>query len=298
MDLHYKQEVTVGVLVLAGIGLFLAGTMWLKGSSFGGGGDIRVIFPDAGTLKKGSPVKVSGVEVGKVSGIEFLGVGRVQVTVKLDHPDDARVTPKLDAAAKLSSVGLVGDAVVNYDPGAASDPLPPDRVIQGSLEQGLTGLGTDLGLQAKEVMGGIQELANKDLAADLKATLQTMRRTLDVYANTRSGPAAELNQALASLRRLSDRLDSTLVATNLPSTLRKSDTLMTTLSGTSAEFTTTAARFDSLLQRINRGDGTLGKLVTDSLLYGDVRRLTRAAQELIDELRKHPGKITIQVKVF
>ena len=298
MDLHYKQEVTVGVLVLAGVGLFLAGTMWLKGASFGGEGDVRVDFPSAGTLKRGSPVRVSGVELGKVSDIELLGVGQVRVTLSLDDPDDSRIRPHLDAAAELASVGLVGDAVVNYDPGTASEPLPPDRVIQGSIAQGIAGLGTDLGTQAKEVMGGLQEFANKDMAEDLRATLKAMQRTLDLFANTRTGPTAELQETMQSLQRLTARLDSTVAAANLASTLRRSDTLITALAGTTAEFTTTSARLDTVLQQLTRGQGTLGKLMTDSLLYGDVRRLTASAQQLIDEIRKHPGKITIQVKVF
>ncbi len=298
MDLHYKQEVTVGVLVLAGIGLFLAGTMWLKGASFGAASDIKVAFPNAGTLKRGSPVRVSGVELGKVSGIELEGVGKVQVTLSLNDPKDPRVTPRIDASARLASVGLVGDAVVNYDPGTSSEPLPAERVIQGTIDQGLTDLGTELGTEAKNTMGGIQEFANKDMAAELRATLKAVQRTLDLLANTRTGPTAELNQTMASLRTLSAHLDSTLAVADLQTTLRKSDTLLTTLNGTTASFTTTSARLDTLLQRINGGQGTIGKLMNDSLLYGDVRRLTKAAQELMDELRKHPGKLTIQVKVF
>jgi phospholipid/cholesterol/gamma-HCH transport system substrate-binding protein len=70
------------------------------------------------------------------------------------------------------------------------------------------------------------------------------------------------------------------------------------MAGTSAEFRVTGARLDTLLQGLNRGDGTLGKLLTDSLLYNDVRKLTGSMQELVDELRRNPGKITIQVKVF
>ncbi|MHB1328399.1 MAG: MlaD family protein, partial [Gemmatimonadales bacterium] len=76
MDLHRKQEVTVGVLVLGGIALFLAGTMWLQGKSFGRGQSaIQVSFADAGTLKRGSAVRVSGVNLGSVEEIDFRGVG-------------------------------------------------------------------------------------------------------------------------------------------------------------------------------------------------------------------------------
>lgn len=294
MDLHYKQEVTVGVLVLAGIGLFLGGTMWLRGRSFARAPVVEIVFPDAGTLKRGSPVRVSGVELGSVERIDFQDVGKVVVGVNLQP----QVVPKIDATARLASVGLVGDAVVVLHPGTATELLPPGRQIQGTVDQGFSEMGTDLGNRARDLMGGMQEFANKETADELRHTLRSIQRTLDLYSNVRQGPTAELTRSLESLQRVTGRLDSVLLAANLAGAVRRSDTLMSDLSGTATEFTTTAARLDSLLQRLNRGEGTLGRLMTDSLLYDDVRRLTRAAQELMDELRKHPGKITIQVKVF
>ncbi|MFN0179188.1 MAG: MlaD family protein [Gemmatimonadales bacterium] len=295
MDLHYKQEVTVGALVLTGIGLFLAGTMWLQGSSIGGGANqLLVSFENAGTLKKGSAVRVSGVNLGSVSSVEFQDVGKVLVTLDLKE----QIVPKVDATAKLATVGLVADAVVLLHPGTSTERLPAGRVIQGTIERGLMDLGTELGDQAKVALTGINEIANKQLADNLNATLNAMRRMMAVYSDTRRGPTAELSATMETLRRLSARLDSTLARADFPTTLRKSDTLVSNLSSATAEFTTTAARLDSLIQRINRGDGTLGKLVSDTLLYSDLRKMVGSFQELAEELKKHPGKITIQIKAF
>jgi phospholipid/cholesterol/gamma-HCH transport system substrate-binding protein len=294
MDLHYKQEVTVGVLVLAGVGLFIGGTMWLRGRSFSTAPEVQIVFPDVGTLSEGSPVRVSGVELGAVERIEFQDVGKVLVGVSLNPT----VKPKIDATARLTTVGLVGDAAILLHPGTSTELLPPNRPIQGVVDQGLTELGTDLGNRAKEVMTGVQEFTNREMAAEFRETLRAFQRALDVFSNTRRGPTAELTRTMESLQRLSHRLDSTLAAAELAGTLRKSDTLITTLTGTSAQFTTTTARLDTLLQKLTSGEGTAGKLMTDSLLYGDLRRLSKSAQELIDELRKHPGKITVQIKVF
>lgn len=295
MDLHYKQEVTVGLLVIVGIGLFLGGTMWLKGTSFKRGQvEVRVAFPDVGTLKRGSAVRVSGVHMGGVERIDFESVGRVVVTLSLNP----QVAPRIDASAKLTTVGLVADAIVSFHPGTSSQPLPADRVIQGVVDQGLTELGTELGGKAKEALTSFTDIANKQLADNLNATLTAMQRLMAMYSNTRQGPVSELTKTMQQLQALSARMDSTLAGADLASTLRKGDTLVTTLSGTSAEFTTTSARLDSLLQKVNRGDGSLGKLVTDTLLYSDLRKLVGSFKELADELRKHPGKITIQIKAF
>jgi phospholipid/cholesterol/gamma-HCH transport system substrate-binding protein len=60
----------------------------------------------------------------------------------------------------------------------------------------------------------------------------------------------------------------------------------------------TAERLDTLLAAVNRGQGTLGKLATDSGLYYDMRDLSKSMKELLDELKKHPGKVPVTVKLF
>ena len=61
MDLHYQKEITVGGLVLAGIGLFVVGTMWLKGATFKAPGRVAIVeFADVGTLKA-NVLAVAGV---------------------------------------------------------------------------------------------------------------------------------------------------------------------------------------------------------------------------------------------
>lgn len=295
MDLHHKQEVTVGVMVLLGFTVFVGGTMWLKGRSFSASsGGVRIQFADIGTLKRGSAVKVSGVSLGKVEQIDFESMGKVVVRVSLSP----QVTPRIDATAKLATVGLVADAVISFNPGSAAQPLPPGQVILGVVDQGLMELGSDLGSRAKDALNGFNQVANKKLADNLNATLSAMQRMMAVYSTTNSGPVADLTTTMTSLQRLSARLDATLAQAQMAKTLRTADTLMSSAAVSSAQFTTTAQRFDSLLQKINRGDGTVGKLMTDTLLYSDIRRVSAALEKLIDELRKNPGKITIQVKVF
>ena len=65
-----------------------------------------------------------------------------------------------------------------------------------------------------------------------------------------------------------------------------------------AQLTATTARLDTLLAGMNRGQGTLGKFVTDSGLYYDLREVSQGMKKLLDELAKHPGKVPVTVKLF
>lgn len=295
MDLHYKQEVTVGALVIAAIATFIVGTMWLSGKSLRAGDQlVEAQFAEVGNLKVGNPVKVSGVTLGSVEEITFQDVGKVLVGLKLDP----RIQPKRDASAEIVSVGLVGDLMVVFDPGVASEALPAGQVIPGREERALTALGMELGSQAKATLEGMQGMLSREMADELRATLKSFRELADTYGDTRGGPTAELSSALRSLETLSGRLDSTLASPSMTRTLAQTDTLTARLSALADQFAGTGARIDSLLAQVNAGNGTAGRVVTDSTLYTNLRDLSASLKAFVDDLRRNPGKITVQVKLF
>jgi phospholipid/cholesterol/gamma-HCH transport system substrate-binding protein len=303
MDLSYKREVTVGSLVILAIVLFVVGTSWLSGKSIAANEDEfwKIQFKTAGNLKASSVVKISGVPVGKVERIRLADVGQVIVSVTL--PD--RIVPKVDASAKIVAVGFVGDAAVEFDPGTAPQTLPRDRVIIGAQEGGLSDLAQTLGDRADSVLLGAQHIVNKRTADELYATLTALQgtlkaaeRTMGVYGDPNKGPTAQLTRTMASLEQLTARLDSTLANPALSRTLNRADTLTANLASMTAQLTSTGARLDTLLLGMNQGRGTLGKFATDTGFYQDIRKLSQSMQELLDELKKHPGKIPVTVKLF
>lgn len=294
MDLHYKQEATVGALVLVGLLLFIGGTMWLGGKRFSTRPTVAVQFTDAGTLKRGSPVRVSGVQLGMVDEIEFQGFGKV--LVHLDVEEGA--SPRRDAAAELATVGLVADAVINFNPGTSPEPLPEDAVIIGTVAPGFMDIGTKLGDQASSVLGGVNEIRFKEVSEDLQRSLRAFERLANVYGNTVTGPIAQLNTTMLGLRTVSARIDSVLVAAQLDRAARTADSLMVNLGRLSASAQSTASQLDSVLARVNRGEGSLGKLMADTVLYQNTQRLMKSLQEFVDDLKKNPGKIGLTVKIF
>ena len=303
MDLSYKKEITVGTLVILSVVLFIVGSSWLKGSSIGADEDEfwKIQFKSSGNLKVSSVVRISGVPVGKVEKIQLADVGKVIVSITL--PDN--IVPKVDATAKIVAVGFVGDAAVEFEPGDAPQTLSRNRVIVGTQEGGLSDLAQNLGDKADSVLLGAQQIVNKRTADELYATLTALQgtlkaaeRTMGVYGDPDKGPTAQLTRTMASLEQLTTRLDSTLANPALSRTLNRADTLTGNLATMTSQFTSTGARLDSLLLGMNQGRGTLGKFATDSGLYQDIRKLTQSMQELLDELKKHPGKIPVTVKLF
>jgi len=129
----------------------------------------------------------------------------------------------------------------------------------------------------------------------LEGTLKAAQRTMQIYANPDQGPTAEITKTMTAFRQLSGRLDSTLAS---PAFSRRTDSITANLAAMTSQFAATGERLDTLLAGMNRGQGTLGKFVTDSGLYYDIRELTQGMKKLLEELSKHPGKIPVTVKLF
>jgi phospholipid/cholesterol/gamma-HCH transport system substrate-binding protein len=107
-----------------------------------------------------------------------------------------------------------------------------------------------------------------------------------------------MSTTMRGLQQVSARIDSVLQAARFDRTLQAADSTLASLTRLSASARSTSAQLDSVLVRINRGDGTLGRFMSDTLFYHNSQRLLKSLQELVDDIKKNPGKIGINFKVF
>src|SRR3989475_5029812 len=121
MDITYKQEVRVGLLVLVGFVVFTAFMFWSTGRSIVSKAiPVDVVFKNVSGLKEGDPVRVSGVKKGRVGNVRLVRVGHVTVALNFDP----QVRPHKDARAIVASADFLGAQYLDYDPGLNDSPLP------------------------------------------------------------------------------------------------------------------------------------------------------------------------------
>ncbi len=296
MDLTYKQEVGVGALVIVGVALFLVTMFWLTGRTPGAeGASVDVVFTNVSGLKQGDPVFVSGVKKGRVSRVALERVGSVRVTLELQRD----VRPKLDASAIVTSLDFFGAKFVDYSPGTRDEFLPDGRAITGQNPPGLTDVASGVATRANELLSNASSLVSEQLAVDIHNTLVATQRAMNLLAEAPEGPLVkQTTRALAATERLMTRLDSMLGS----GTGQRIDTLSANLAALSANLGSTTSALDTMLRRMNRGEGSLGKLAADSTLYVNLRKLSEALAVLLTDLKEHPEKYMqpglIRVRLF
>jgi phospholipid/cholesterol/gamma-HCH transport system substrate-binding protein len=281
----------VGALVIVGGLLFVALLFWLTDRDLSGSGvEMRIQFANASGIEAGDGVWVSGVKKGRVTSVELQGVGNVIVGVTVDRD----VAPKLDAKASVAALDFLGNKIIDYVPGTRGEPLPENTVIVGQQQKELTDVAASLAGRADELLGNATAILNNQLATDVHNTLVATQRAMQVLTRAGSGPLVEqTTQTLAATERIMVRLDSILGTSGG----KRIDTLTANLARLSTNLGGATASLDTLLGAMNRGEGTLGKVAQDSMLYHNLNETLAALTALLTDLRERPGRY-LTVKVF
>ncbi|HYU10613.1 MAG TPA: MlaD family protein [Gemmatimonadales bacterium] len=296
MDLTYKQEVGVGAIVLVGVAVFLVGMFYLTGRSFGTSGiSVDVMFQSVAGLKQGDPVLVSGVKKGRVARVALERVKSVRVTLELQRD----VAPHIDASAAVAAMDLFGAKFIDYNPGSREEMLARGRVITGSNQPDITDVAQGVANRANELMENAANIVSDRLGEDIHNTLIVTQRAMNTLANAPEGPfIKQTTRTLQATERVMSRVDSMLSS----GTGRNIDSISTNLTKLTTNLTRTTASIDTLLERINRGQGTLGRMAADTAMYANLRDLSVALTALLTDLKEHPDKYMkpglVRVKLF
>src|SRR5438445_13033181 len=296
MDITYKQEVRVGLLVLVGFVVFTGFMFWLTGRSLVSKTvPTNVVFKNVSGLKEGDPVRVSGVKKGRVGPVRLQRVGQVTVTLQLE-PEGR---PHKDARATVASADFLGAKYVDYDPGVSDTMLPAREAIQGLTEEQFADVAQGAAKSAQELIANVNKGLNPgQLASDIHATLIATQRGMKALTDVANGPTVkQTQQTLAALERVMVRLDTLLGAANPTTTGKRLDTLSVNLAQLTNRLSDATGSLKRLLDKMDRGEGTLGKVATDTMLYKNLTETLGSLSELLKDLKERPGRY-LTVKVF
>src|SRR2546422_2992151 len=296
MDLTYKQEVGVGAIVLVGVAVFLVGMFYLTGRSLRTGGiSVDVMFQSVAGLKQGDPVLVSGVKKGRVARVNLERVKSVRVTIDLTKD----VAPHIDASAAVAAMDLFGAKFIDYNPGSRDEMLARGRAIAGSNSPDITDVAQGVANRANELMENAANIVSDRLGEDIHNTLVVTQRAMTTLANAPEGPfIKQTTRTLQATEHVMERVDSMLGS----GAGAKIDSISRHLARLTDHLGHTTAALDTLLSRMNRGQGTLGKMASDTTMYHDLHELSVSLTALLTDLKEHPDKYVkpglVRVRLF
>ena len=297
-----RDEVLVGALLTVATAVALIGTIWLVRGGLSSGYPLYTKFAWGANLKQGQPVLLAGVSVGYVASVQLRDDGFLDVGLSVEK---VRKVPK-NSTASVKPIGIFGDASIaltptgpstlSYSPGDTVPAGKGETDIQSVLNRvdsiGATVSGMTKTLNAELIQsGGIRDI-RKALAN--AATLSASAAALSAQLQT---IAAEQNRnvttIMTSFKRAANAVDSASIDSTLKN-FRKSSESLTRIA---SNLDSSSKRVDHLLGGIERGEGTVGKLMRDSLLYRDLRGLVTQADSVLADLKANPKKY-INLRIF
>lgn len=295
MDLYYKQEISVGLLVIVAVACFFAGLMWLTGRAFTTGRvGMDTVFEEIGTLSEGDPVQISGYMVGRVAAVDLEEEGRVKLRLEVDR----RFRPKADATVAIRSLDFLGAKYVEYSPGASAEYLEDGQTITGLSSVDLAEVATGLTDDAVEVLLGAQRMLSERMTEDMHATLAAVREALDVVARVGDGPlVAEARSSFQALEQVASRLDTTLANPAIAESISQLDELTESVTEMAQGFAGVGMALGAMLERMSDTTGSIGKILSDSTIHDDLHEVLVSLRKLLDDIRERPGRYTF-VSVF
>jgi phospholipid/cholesterol/gamma-HCH transport system substrate-binding protein len=293
-----KNEVAVGLVVTIAVALTIMGTLWLVRGGLTSGYPLYARFPWGPGLKQGQPVVLSGVSIGYVGEIDLKRDGTLVVTMRIKGGRNGYKVPK-GTVATVEPNGLFGDMMIALRPAnpnneayAPGDTLPTGKPTT-SMNDILARLDT-VGSSVRAVTDAFElEMVQNRGIADMRQAIHqtsTLMAQLNAIAAQQS---LELSRTTAALRRTASAIDSASV----DSTVRNLQTASANMAGLTSDLRQTNTQLSSLLTKLDSGQGTAGKLLTDTLLYRDVRSLVTRLDSLTIDFKKHPKKY-VNLSIF
>jgi phospholipid/cholesterol/gamma-HCH transport system substrate-binding protein len=294
-----RAEIQVGVTVIVALAILLWGVTWLKEFSLQRSVRVWTVrFPQTGGLGPSDEVQVNGIRKGAVQSMELRGD---QVIVKLGLATDVELTS--DSRVAIRNVGLMGEKVIAVDLRMSGMPLTVRDTIAGEYEKGIPEVMAELGntvgvvSDLTEQLSALADAMNKqgdfagtmknfkETSQELKAAVKENRRSLtttleNLAAVSRTAKGlttdreAELQKAVRNFASAAEKMDR--LAGRL-------DSLRTTM--------------QSVAGKVDRGDGSLGRLVNDDKLYSDLSTSVSEFKLLLEDIKKNPKKY-INLSIF
>ncbi|MGO4920502.1 MlaD family protein [Maribacter spongiicola] len=297
-----SRELKTGIIVIGGILLFIMGFSYLKSTPiFDNSKTFYAVYPNVGGLQSGTNVSINGFGVGKVNDIKFLDEkGNLLVTFTVGN----EFKFSKNSIVELYDTGIIGGKGLQIRTIFDNEFAKSGDTLRTETRPGITDLAqqklTPLVRKVESAISGADSVlvnVNSVLDEKTKRELKEVIGGLNVLITNLNTSATQINSVLDGNK---EKLNSSFENfEQLTANFAKlSDSLNSAgLGRTLASLESTMASLDKVTERIENGDGSLGLLMNDKELYGNLNNASRELDLLLQDFRLNPKRY-VNVSVF
>jgi phospholipid/cholesterol/gamma-HCH transport system substrate-binding protein len=283
------RELRVGVFVLAGL-VAVGVSLFLMTDPGTLRGRYVIVTPiaDAGGIRKGDPVLMRGVNIGRINDFSMTLEGEVDISLEIDG--QWRI-PK-DSRTQLAGVGLFGGRNMVVLHGTSLEMVVAGDTIAGTGEAGgMIESAEALGQTAEGVLAQVRKVLDDPTVNSVRSSASELQGLLEQLRSIATLQRDELATLTASLNRSATGIEA--AAGSGPDIARlvvRTDSAVVALHRTSTTLDRAVGSLEVVLGRMEAGEGTLGLLSKDDSLYVSLNRTMEEIRLLVADLRANPRK--------
>ena len=310
-----SKEFKVGLLVVLGLLLLFVGVNFLKGGAiFGKSREFYTEFSNSQGLSASNDVLLNGFKIGQVQevGLHPDNPNVIQVRYSIDN-DELQIPQ--GSTVELISSDILGTKALDLKLDTAAKPelgyyQDGDEIsgtIAKSLEEQINEEILPLKKKTEELIASVESIIvsvnafwDTSAAYTIDESLYEVRDAIGKFgdlANDLSILVTEETSKISSVlddvnivtTNLADKSDE--IANTIDNVSAISDTLASTdIKAVIAETQATLAELNGVLQRVNDGEGSLGKLLHTDSLHQELVETNQSIQNLLDDMEANPNK--------
>ncbi len=299
MAFKVSNETKVGALAAIAITFLVLGYNFLsgRGSLFSKTRTLNVVLPDVTEISTSTPVLYKGKKVGNVTDIE-MNPNQIDFKVYFDITEDIDIP--VNSSVKLSSALLGGKA------------LNLTKSVETALTQNGATLISVADTSLMESMGNVLKPLNKKISSivqsldsllangELNQSMASLNASLKSFTRTSNNASILLEQNMPKLTNILNNVES--ISANLKNNNDKISLIVSNLKTTSDNIAAAKIKetvesannalvqVSSIMEKINKGDGTLGLLVNDKQLYNNLNKTALDLDAVLKDLNQFPAK--------
>jgi len=250
------------------------------GRFFTNGIPIRARFNTAGDLKVGDPVKLAGVDIGRVQAIRIAD-GKVEVAMTVEPAAGVRT----DSRAAIKFTGLMGQNFVAFDFGKLESPVVSTGAVLETQEQpDMAAIMAKLESAAEGMQNMTKSFSGEEFTKLLGPMTDMIKdnqpRIASILSNIDSMTTG-MNKGEGTLGRL--MREDTLYVQTLQA--------VTNLIASTEDLKVTLSNARQVVADMNSGKGTLGRLLVDDSLFRETTNMITHLRQVAEKMNRGDGTV-------
>ncbi len=302
-----KEKIRIaktGVLFVVIIGITIWGVNFIKSNDLlSSKTKLHGIYDDVNELTIGNHVYVNGTKVGKVVHVDFIDGNLNKLDVEFHIRNDIKI-PK-GSVAKITSIDLLGTKGIkiilnNKGKGFYKSKDTLETAVESNLSEivnkqimPLKNKTESMIVELDSLMLSFNSIFSKETQKNIQNTLKNLEHTSVMLDGIMISGKSKITTILKNVESITQNLENN--NGNIEKILKNfgdiSDTLAAAnLVGIIDNADKTLAKFNSIMTKIDNGEGTIGLLLKDEQLYNKLEKTSDDLDKLFIDIKEHPKR--------